>query len=88
MGTDPTFIRSVPKEDHRRLWTLFYGKGQVSFTRKNVSEPFQFLSEPFHFFRSCKRPLDGRFVICTTGPTGEWYDDRMSNLCFEIIKHK
>ena len=31
------------------------GMGQVSFTRKNLSEPFHFLSEPFHFFRSCKR---------------------------------
>ena len=31
------------------------GTGQVSFTRKNLSEPFHFLSEPFHFFRSCKR---------------------------------
>ena len=31
------------------------GTGQVSFTRKNLSEPFHLLSEPFHFFRSCKR---------------------------------
>ena len=23
MGTEPIFIRSVPKKDHRRLWTLF-----------------------------------------------------------------
>ena len=30
------------------------GTGQVSFTRKNLSEPFHFLSEPIHFFRSCK----------------------------------
>ena len=30
------------------------GTAQVSFTRtENVSERFHFLSEPFHFFRSC-----------------------------------
>ena len=23
VGTEPIFIRSVPKKDHRRLWTLF-----------------------------------------------------------------
>ena len=33
------------------------GTGQVSFTRKNLSEPFHFLFEPFHFFRLCKRGL-------------------------------
>ena len=22
MGTEPIFIRSIPKKDHRRLWTL------------------------------------------------------------------
>ena len=34
------------------------GTGQVSFTRKNLSEPFHFLSEPFHFFGSCKRAFN------------------------------
>ena len=24
MGTEPIFIRSVPKKDRRRLWTLFW----------------------------------------------------------------
>ena len=33
------------------------GTDQVSFTRKNLSEPFQFLSEPFRFFRSYKQAL-------------------------------
>ena len=60
VGTEPIVIRSVPKKDHRRLWTVFLkgktGTDQISFTRKNCSEPFHFLSEPFHFFRSCKRP--------------------------------
>ena len=31
------------------------GTGQVPFTRQILSEPFVFLSEPFQFFRSCKR---------------------------------
>ena len=31
------------------------GTGQVSFKRKNLSDLFHFLSEPFHFFRSCER---------------------------------
>ena len=39
------------------------GTGQVSFTRKNVSEPFHFLSEPFHFFRSCKRAFSVVIVM-------------------------
>ena len=30
------------------------GSDQVSFTRKNYSVPFYFLTEPFHCFRSCK----------------------------------
>ena len=38
------------------------GTGHVSFTRKNLSEPFHFLSEPSHFFRSCKRALDSMGV--------------------------
>ena len=33
------------------------GTGQVPFTRQILSEPFVFLSEPFQFFRSSKRPL-------------------------------
>ena len=41
------------------------GTGQVSFTRKNLSEPFHFLSEPFHFFRSCKRALN--LMSCSLG---------------------
>ena len=54
VGTEPIFIRSVPKEGYRHLWTLLYGTGktgrsQVSFTRKNPSEPFQFFSKTFHF---------------------------------------
>ena len=79
VGTEPIFIRSVPKEDHRRLWTLFIygtgktGTGQVSFIHKNSFEPFQFLSEPSQFlsepvpffFLSCKRPL----IIYTTNTT-------------------
>ena len=24
MGSEPIFIRSIPKKDHRRLWTLFW----------------------------------------------------------------
>ena len=41
VGTEPIYIRSVPKRDHRRLWTLFgngtgkTGTGQVSYTREN-----------------------------------------------------
>ena len=31
--------------------------GQVLFTGQILSEPSVFLSEPFQFFRSCKRPL-------------------------------
>ena len=37
------------------------GTGQVPFTRQILSEPFVFLSEPFQFFRSCKRPFS---VVC------------------------
>ena len=33
------------------------GTGQIPFTRQILSEPFVFLSEPFHLFRSCKRAL-------------------------------
>ena len=33
------------------------GTGQVSFTRKNLSESFHFLSEPFHFLRRVNGPL-------------------------------
>ena len=33
------------------------GTGQVPFTRRILSEPFVFLSEPLQFFRSCKRPF-------------------------------
>ena len=45
VGTEPIFTRPIPKEDHRRLGTLFYGTGKtgtdhVSFTHKNSSEPF------------------------------------------------
>ena len=64
-GTERIFLRSVPfrKRTIGAYGPFFYGTGktgtgQVSFIRKNSSQPFHFLSEPFHFFRSCKRPLN------------------------------
>ena len=43
------------------------GTGQVPFTRQILSEPFVSLSEPFQFFRSCKRALSeiakGKYII-------------------------
>ena len=57
-GTERIFIRFVPlrKRTIGAYGPFFYGTGktgtgQVSFTRKNSSQPF-------HFFRSCKRPLN------------------------------
>ena len=51
------------------------GTGQVSFTRKNLSEPFHFLSEPFHFFCSCKRAFNQQDVHRC------WYLDPVSVAC-------
>ena len=38
------------------------GTGQVLFIRQILSEPFVFLSEPFQFFQSCKRPFGNKLV--------------------------
>jgi len=46
---------SKPPIDLFRNGTDKTGTGQVPFTRQILSEPFVFLSEPFQFFRSCKR---------------------------------
>ena len=54
------------------------GTGQVSFTRKNLSEPFHLLSEPFHLFRSCKRALN--FCFCRL-LSYEWF----RNLTFMVV---
>ena len=52
----PSAIRHPPPSGLRFTETQT-GTGQVLFTRQNLSEPFVFLSEPFQFFRSCKRPF-------------------------------
>ena len=41
------------------------GTGQVPFTRQILSEPFVFLSEPFEFFRSCKRAFNAKHGLLT-----------------------
>ena len=47
-----------------RNGTDMTGTGQVPFTRQILSEPFVFLSEPFQFFRSCKRAFNKRDSQC------------------------
>ena len=66
VGTEPFFIGSVPSPpmDLFRNGTDKTGMGQVPFTRQILSEPFVFLSEPFQFFRSCKRPLKNEVYSC------------------------
>ena len=54
MGTEPIFICAVPRRDRgtaRRIKKTARVKvGYAYFTRKKLSVPFNFLSEPFYFF--------------------------------------
>ena len=49
----PVYMRKFCKGTDKRMARS--SENRVSFTRKNLSEPFHFLSEPFLFFRSCNR---------------------------------
>ena len=78
MGTEPIFIRFVLTEDHRRLWTFFYGTGKTGTSQVSLVEPFHF----FVFARD-KRPLK----LKTTYPDSKDRSDLLGNLGELVAKN-
>ena len=62
VGTEPIFIRSVPKKDHRRLWTLFWTE-RVKLERTKYRLHVKIYPSRSIFFRWCKRVLRTRLIV-------------------------